>query len=299
MTEFNIGTSGYVTSDPAVTPLPRPWKKKAAVGFLLSLIAPGLGQIYLRKPWRGLVIAVFTEALDFMAVKFRLHFTFIGLITIISLALLWRLYFAGETFSTARKNSQTNEKDRYPTLLLTSVAVVVMLLTVYPVPQYREAQIRQYFEAFKIPSRSMCPTLCEGERLVADRTAYKLRAPQRGEVIVFKYKNETLYTKRVIAVGGDTVQAGAGDEILVNGKPIQMPEVCGQPKMEKDSGEEPVQFNPVRVSSGQLFVIGDNLHNSFDSRIPDFGIVTLDQVQAKPLFLYWSTGHSRIGCSIR
>jgi signal peptidase I len=299
MTEFSGGISASISTGAAANPLPKPWKWKAAIGLWLGLMAPGMGHIYVRRPWRGLAIAACTAALDFILVKFRLHLTFIGLITIVLLAVFWRSYFAGEAFCIARKNRQTNETNKYSTLLLTSTAVIILLLTVYPVPQYWEAQMRRYFGAFKIPSRSMCPTLCEGDRLVADRTAYKLRAPQRGELILFKSRDETLYTKRVIAVGGDIVEPGTGDEILVNGKPIQMPKVCGQPNTEKDSEQEAVHFDPVKVPGGQLFVIGDNLHNSFDSRFPDFGFPSLDQVRAKPLYLYWSTNHSRIGCGLR
>jgi len=43
----------------------------------------------------------------------------------------------------------------------------------------------------------------------------------------------------------------------------------------------------------------NNLDNSFDSRILDFGPVTADMVRGKPLHLYWSPTRSRIGCSFR
>jgi hypothetical protein len=46
-------------------------------------------------------------------------------------------------------------------------------------------------------------------------------------------------------------------------------------------------------------MIGDNLGNSFDSRIPEFGLVPLDEIRGRPLFLYWSSKLSRIGCPVR
>jgi type IV secretory pathway protease TraF len=52
------------------------------------------------------------------------------------------------------------------------------------------------------------------------------------------------------------------------------------------------------VPASSFFVVGDNSTNSYDSRIPGFGLVTLDQVRGRPVYIYWSTGKSRIGCAV-
>jgi signal peptidase I len=44
--------------------------------------------------------------------------------------------------------------------------------------------------AFVTPSNSICPTLCAGERVLADLAAYSTRSPERGEVILFAYEVE-------------------------------------------------------------------------------------------------------------
>jgi hypothetical protein len=54
----------------------------------------------------------------------------------------------------------------------------------------------------------------------------------------------------------------------------------------------------MRVQEGTFFVVGDNLDQSFDSRVPEFGNVTLDMLRGKPLYFYWSPGRSRIACSL-
>jgi signal peptidase I len=86
-------------------------------------------------------------------------------------------------------------------------------------------------EAFKIPSKSMVPTLLVGDHIFVNKFIYGLRlpfskkwvahfgTPQRGEVIVFTYpKNESLdFIKRVVGLPGDKITI-KGDDLYVNGE---------------------------------------------------------------------------------
>ena len=60
-------------------------------------------------------------------------------------------------------------------------------------------------EAFKIPSKTMYPTLIVGDHVFANKLH---RTPKRGDVIVFKYPiDESVdYIKRVVGVAGDVVE---------------------------------------------------------------------------------------------
>ena len=156
--------------------------------------------------------------------------------------------------------------------------------------------------AFKVPSSSMCPTICNGERVLVQMRFGPPYVPNRGDVIVMKYGNEKAYfLKRVIGVQGDVVGPGPNGTILVNGNTWMEPSVCSKSLLKHDDNEDmsPYSgFSEVRVSPGHLFVIGDNLANSYDSRIKEFEPVTLDQVIGKPVLIYWSPESSRIGCSV-
>ena len=57
-------------------------------------------------------------------------------------------------------------------------------------------------------------------------------------------------------------------------------------------------FDAVVVPEGKLFVMGDNRDNSYDSRDPAFGLVDIDKVKGKPLYIYWAKVKSRIGRKI-
>ncbi len=108
-------------------------------------------------------------------------------------------------------------------------------------------------EPFKIPSRSMVPTLLEGDQLFVTKLSYGVRlpfydkyvtrfsAPSRGEVIVFQFPRkeaalhlartnsncldpsslaeEKDYIKRIIGIEGDTIEV-IDQVIYVNGEPV-------------------------------------------------------------------------------
>ncbi len=157
----------------------------------------------------------------------------------------------------------------------------------------------QCFElrAFVSRSGSMCPAVCENERIIAGMDAFNARTPQRGEVIFFEQKDSnTKYIKRVIGVAGDTVARGPSNTILVNSKPLVLPPPCGENNTYDRLADEGPPFETVNVPEGSLFVIGDNLDNSYDSRF--FGVVGLDKVRGKALLIYYSPNESRIGCRV-
>jgi len=90
------------------------------------------------------------------------------------------------------------------------------------------------FEPFKIPSGSMIPTLLVGDLILVNKYTYGVRlpvvrtrltqgtAPQRGDVMVFRYppKPSLAYIKRVVGVPGDEV-AYLNKRLTINGQPIK------------------------------------------------------------------------------
>lgn len=145
-------------------------------------------------------------------------------------------------------------------------------------------------EAFKIPSGSMIPSLLVGDHLLVSKFTYKFAQPKRGDVIVFKYPDDPSrnFIKRIIAVGGDTVEIR--DKIVfVNG--IQQTEPYIQHVFQdvlpaRYSARD--NFGPLEVPANHYFMLGDNRDSSLDSRFWEHQFVNRRAIVGKALLIYWS-----------
>jgi signal peptidase I len=144
---------------------------------------------------------------------------------------------------------------------------------------------------------SMTPTLPLGDRLTAVRTT----SVARGDIIVFEYplRPGIFFAKRLVAVGGDTVEIRA-KQLFVNGQAVAEPYVVHldptiYPAM--PSLPEPYRsrdhFGPMQVPPGMYFVLGDNRDQSADSRY--FGAIPREALRGRVVLLFsWSHGFRRV-----
>ncbi|MFD9126533.1 signal peptidase I [Kitasatospora sp. NPDC059571] len=184
--------------------------------------------------------------------------------------------------------------------------------------------IKTFFvQAFSIPSGSMENTLKIGDRVLVDKlTPWFGAEPQRGEVVVFHdpggwlndeptqqsnsafvrgiqnvfsfiglmpSSNEKDLIKRVIAVGGDTVECQGSGPVKVNGIALNEPYIYPG---NTPCGEKP--FGPVKVPKGGIWVMGDHRGDSLDSRYhqdqPGGGSVPVGNVVGRAFVVAWPIG---------
>src|SRR6185503_2134987 len=71
-------------------------------------------------------------------------------------------------------------------------------------------------QPFLVSGDSMVPTFHNGDYLLVDELTYRLREPQRGEVIVFRYpRDEKLFfIKRIIGLPGERVEIEGGKVVV-------------------------------------------------------------------------------------
>jgi signal peptidase I len=146
------------------------------------------------------------------------------------------------------------------------------------------ASRRWVTSSYQVPAASMVPTVLPGDHFMAAKGS----TAGRGDVIVFQYPldPDIEYVKRVMALGGDTIEVRE-DVVMVNGQGLpQKPltDRCGADErsagapvgcvvLEEQNGVRryriqhdgpAVSYGPFTVPAGHIFVMGDNRHNSND-----------------------------------
>jgi signal peptidase I len=157
----------------------------------------------------------------------------------------------------------------------------------------------QVLASFRSPSGTMLPTIASGDSFLVDKRA---ASPSRGEVVVFRYPPEpatpfAVRVKRVVAVGGDTVQVREG-HLLVNGEPVPTRRLASG---DHDEWEETldgrsyhVLLTPGRYGSAgsttvpadHVYVLGDNRDDNNDSRV--YGAMPVASVIGRATAIWWS-----------
>jgi len=169
-------------------------------------------------------------------------------------------------------------------------------------------------EPYRVPSTSMAPTLVEGDQFLVDR---RLRPIRRGDIVLFPAptRRSDVLDKRVIGLPGDRVEVH-GHDVLVNGVPLPH-SPCPDPAADRQPGrvtcaEEELpggkryrldwsqiprhDDRSVNLTEGEVFVIGDQRDNSFDSR--HFGPIREEEVIGRAAVIYFSPTRSREGYAI-
>ena len=133
-----------------------------------------------------------------------------------------------------------------------------------------------FLPVLRITGTSMEPNFLPGDILVS----YKTNRFEPGEICTFYYNNK-LIIKRVIALGGDTVDISEDGLVSVNGKALDEPYV-----LKNALGICDIDF-PFEVPLGQMFLLGDNRETSVDSRSNDFGCISVEEVLGKVFLRVW------------
>lgn len=171
-------------------------------------------------------------------------------------------------------------------------------------------------EAYKIPSKSMEPTLLVGDHLLVSKFPYGFRlpfiseslvqwaTPSRGDIVVFmrpddpkskEDESKINVIKRVIGRPGDKVEV-RNAKVYINNEPLDEPYTRWD-----EGGLKEGNFGPTVVPPGHIFLLGDNRDHSKDSRFwDDSPFLDIKRVKGKALIIFWSwDSPTRIGNLIR
>ncbi|MRR09113.1 signal peptidase I [bacterium] len=287
-------------------------KRKPWLAVLLSLLAPGLGQLYNGQWLKALIAAVATMLLLFGGGVLLLG-SFAGLLVLLGAIVAWRIAVIADAFVMARMRDACAPK-WYNALIV--YMAFFMACSIGGVAA-RWSLIVTHYEMYRVPSETMSPTIMSGDGIVVGKRS--VRDIYRNELLVFRspYDRKAL-VKRCVAVAGDTVEI-RHKQLWVNGEnaegnfahhtdqqeasmPLDVLLSCPpQIAWERGSFRRDLwrrdNFGPVVVPDGHLFMLGDNRDNSYDSRF--WGPVDRTAVIGKPLYIYFSNDIKRIGMTLR
>lgn len=137
-----------------------------------------------------------------------------------------------------------------------------------------------FFRHSIISGSSMEKTLHEGEHVIISDLFY---TPKRGDVIVCEDYSTDLQkpiVKRVIAVAGDHIRITENGDVYVNGELQDEEYVFIDGPSRKYIVDDDVE-------EGEIFVMGDHRNDSYDSRDPRVGMISVDSVLGKVLFRFY------------
>jgi signal peptidase I len=146
------------------------------------------------------------------------------------------------------------------------------------------APIRLFiFQPFFVKGQSMEPNFENGDYLFVDELSYRIKEPQRGEVVVFKYPNDISqrYIKRIIGLPGETVEVKDGMVDILN--------KAGEKVLKEESyipqGVLTLGDINITLKENEYFVLGDNRVASSDSR--RWGPVPKQDIIGRVFFRVW------------
>ena len=168
--------------------------------------------------------------------------------------------------------------------LLEIVETLVLTLIIFFVIQTFVAQ------PYRVQQVSMERTLEPDQYVLVDKLTPRFDAYKRGDIVVFNPPSNWVqaqgqpYIKRVIGIGGDTVELKDG-QVLVNGTKLLEQGYVYQEDGDSQPTDALIGVGKWVIPTGQLFLMGDHRSNSADSR--EFGPVDISAVIGRAWLRYW------------
>jgi signal peptidase I len=154
-----------------------------------------------------------------------------------------------------------------------SIIIVISFIIVAPIRIF-------IAQPFVVSGASMDQTFHHNNYLIVDQISYRFEEPKRGEVIVFKVPplglkiqnqdadKKVFYIKRIIGLPGETVEVN-GDKIKIYNDSYPDGVTLEEPYVYIDDTKHSELSNlkkSITLGDTEYFVMGDNRHNSSDSR---------------------------------
>jgi signal peptidase I len=193
-----------------------------------------------------------------------------------------------------RRSSKIEKKDLLlPTFSQSAGAFLVEVLKVVIISLAIIIPVRYFLiQPFYVKGASMEPNFHDNEYLIIDEISYRLRTPDRGDVVVLRNPNRPseFFIKRIIGLPGETVEIENGHVFITNTINPNGKQLDESPYLKKEvvtSGTTDVTLGPE-----EYIVLGDNRPSSLDSRT--FGPIHRSEIIGRTWIRAWPIGRATV-----
>ncbi|MDP2922416.1 MAG: signal peptidase I [Candidatus Omnitrophota bacterium] len=261
--------------------------KEPWIAVLLSQLLPGLGHIYAKRKFKGLIYLGITVICILLGIiVFRYVLGISDTISILFIILgaplgifyfLFRIYVLVDSYKCTKKYNSIYKVN--PSQKKLRIVAIATFLLLFSFSLSSLLYLRSYvYQVFRIPNASMVPALKPGDKVVLDRKVYSTITPKRGDIVVFipPHDKKKYYCKRIIGLPGESVQIKDG-VVYINGEKIKNSIIAKN--YYYNEGDYAMKDKEIMIPPSHYYVLGDNSVSSFDSRF--FGFVPSRNIKGK------------------
>lgn len=266
----------------------RPW-----VAAAISLFIPGLGHVYCGKGALGLAFFLIASGAMVAASYLQVGspgLTFEQFVVSMVLLSLWLAFYVGvsvHAYRVARRIRDFRPKSYNHWSVYVGAVIATLCLNVVTVDLAGGVNT----ETFIIQTDSMSPALLLGDWIVVDKNAFAAAPPRWGEIVLHAGRlpdgRMVSFVRRIVGLPGDMVALKEGNV-----------EINARHRSANSSTEEQELFAfDAMVPDGHVYVLNDDRSATGDSR--EYGLVPIEALLGKALYIYWSGEWSRIGMTVQ
>lgn len=287
--------------------------RNGVIAFVLSLLLPGLGQIYNGQPKKATILFCLTLFFPLLFGPTRFITFFFGMLVLFLLELALRVYSVIDAVQNANRQKEYILKPYntwYYHLLIATGMLVILI--------YYDTSTVLGIQTFRIPTPTNFPTIQTGDFIVADFCAYDTKDPDYGDIVAFSEPDGTIHTYRVVGRPFDSISL-VDNIVAINGK-LNGTKIIRETTFEnipvveleeehpnghkhriytfkKPFTNPKSNINDSVVPIDSYCLLGDSRDNAADSRY--LGYIHRDSIKGQVIYSYWGKSLDRINIDFR
>ncbi len=217
--------------------------RKRLPAFFMSVIMPGLGQVYNGQLIRGLSFLVFfclipllmTMAALWLPTRMQLAGFAIAVITAFGIYFL----IIYQSVKTASKLGQSYSITPYNAWFFYASIWLIGMVAMVTADSYMK---ENFAHPYKIVTDTMAPYVLQGDYVIADMTAYNHTPVQNGDIIIHVYPNDRskVYIRQVSALPGENSTQRDGKTVVTPNGHVRVKAAPG-----KNESKDSRDFGPI------------------------------------------------------